>query len=132
MLSTYSKVHDNLAAKQEFIESAKAGKVLVYKCKNCNKINLATVYYCEKCGKKDFEKIQVDGTGSVVTYTIITVSPEGYEKYTPYAWSVIKLDELDLRISGFLSNISTPADLPLGTQLRIVGYDERGIVFEKQ
>ena len=37
-----------------------------------------------------------------------------------------------LRVSGFLPNIVTPEDLPIGTLVEIVGFDERGIVLKKQ
>jgi uncharacterized OB-fold protein len=71
------------------------------------------------------------GHGKVETYTIMTVPPSGFEKYAPYAWVVISLDSSDLRISGFLPNIQKPEDLPIGTVLKVVGFDKRGIVLEK-
>ena len=121
-----------LSAKIEFIEAAKSGKVLARKCKNCGELHLATVYFCQKCGHKEFENSPIYGQGSVATYTIITVPPAGFEKYTPYAFVVLKLDNSDLRISGFMGGIATPADLPVGTPAKITGFDERGIIIEKQ
>ncbi|MGI0018466.1 MAG: nucleotide-binding protein, partial [Nitrosotalea sp.] len=41
-------------------------------------------------------------------------------------------DDSELRISGFMANIKSPADLTLGTRARITGYDQRGIIIEKQ
>ena len=127
----YSKVC-KLSVKQEFIDAAKSGKVLARKCTKCGELHLATVYFCQKCGNREFEDHPINGTGSVATYTIITVPPAGFEKYTPYAWVVIKLDESDLRVSGFMANIGKPADLPVGTKAKIVGFDDRGILLEKQ
>jgi uncharacterized OB-fold protein len=94
-------------------------------------LHLATTYFCQNCGNKGFENVSIEGKGTVVTYTIITVPPAGYEKYTPYAWVVIKLDETDLQISGFMKNINSSSDLPLGTKTKIAGYDERGLLLEK-
>lgn len=74
----------------------------------------------------------IDGKGVVVTYTIITVAPEGFEKYVPYAWVVMKIDNSELRISGFMGGIGSPVDLPLGTKVKVTGHDERGIIIEKQ
>jgi len=74
----------------------------------------------------------IDGKGYIVTYTIITVPPDGYEEYVPYAWVVMKLDESELRISGFMAGIKSPVDLPLGIKAKIIGYDQRGIIIEKQ
>ena len=117
--------------KQEFIAHAKEGKILAHKCTNCGNIHLATVYFCAKCGKKGFEDLILDGHGSIETYTIMTVPPSGFEKYAPYAWVVMSIDNSDLRISGFLPNIAKSEDLPIGTKAKITGFDDRGIVLEK-
>ena len=127
----FSKV-SKMSVKEQFIENAKDGKVLTHKCTSCGLLHLSNVYYCEKCGSKGFEDSILEGVGSVATYTIITVAPAGFEKYTPYAFVVMKLDNSDLRISGFMANIATPADLPVGTRAKITGFDERGIIIEKQ
>ncbi len=121
-----------MSVKEQFIENAKNGKVLTHKCTSCELLHLSNVYYCQKCGSKGFEDVILDGVGSVATYTIITVAPAGFEKFTPYAFVVLKLDNTDLRISGFMGGITTPADLPVGTRVKITGFDERGIIVEKQ
>lgn len=121
-----------LSAKQEFIDSIKSGKVLARKCKKCGVLHLATVYFCQNCGNKEFENAFLEGIGSIATYTIITVPPAGFEKYTPYAWVVLSLDNSELRVSGFMAGIAKPVDLPVGTKAKIVGFDERGILIEKQ
>lgn len=125
-----SKVY-NLSAKEEFINNAKSGKILARKCTKCGYLHLATTYFCQNCGNKGFENVSIEGKGTIVTYTIITVPPAGYEKYTPYAWVVIKLDGVDLKVSGFMQNITSPSDLPLGAKTKVAGYDERGILIEK-
>ncbi len=130
MPSIYSKVY-KLLAKEEFINNAKLGKVLARKCTKCGHLHLATTYFCQNCGNKTFENAIIEGIGTIVTYTIITVPPEGYEKYVPYAWVVMKLDKTDLRISGFMGGIKSPADLPLGMKSKMTGYDGRGIIIEK-
>jgi len=121
-----------LLTKEEFANFAKEGKVLTRKCTKCGHLHLVTTYFCQNCGNKGFENSIIDGKGYIVTYTIITVPPDGYEKYVPYAWVVMKLNESELRISGFMEKINSPAELPLGTRAKIVGYDQRGIIIEKQ
>ena len=128
----FSKVC-KLSAKPEFIENAKAGNVLARKCTKCGELHLATVYFCKKCGNKDFEDAIIEGKGKIVTYTIMTVPPEGFEEFAPYAWAVMELNDVSgVRISGFLPHITTPSDLPIGTLAKIAGFDQRGIVLEKQ
>ena len=121
-----------MTIEEQLIEFAKQGKLLTHKCTECGYLHLSTAYYCLKCGSKGFEVTILDGVGSVATYTIITVAPAGFEKYTPYAFVVMQVDNTDLRISGFMPDIATPDDLPVGTRAKIAGFDERGILIEKQ
>ncbi len=72
-----------MSVEEQLIENAKQGKLLTHKCTNCGFLHLSTAYYCLKCGSKGFEDVLLDGAGSVATYTIITVAPAGFEKYTP-------------------------------------------------
>ena len=120
-----------LSAKPEFIEAAKAGNVLARKCTKCDELHLATVYFCSKCGSKEFEDSILKGNGKVVTYTIMTVPPAGFEDYTPYAWVVMELDDSGIRVSGFLPNIQKPEDLPIGTAVKVDGFGECGIVLKR-
>ena len=125
-----------LSAKPEFIDAAKAGNILARKCIKCGELHLATVYFCKKCGSKGFSNSAIKGTGKVVTYTIMTVPPAGFEELAPYAWVVMELDATSefmhpIRVSGFLSNIQKPEDLPIGMAVRVVNFDDRGIVLEK-
>jgi len=120
-----------LSAKPEFIEAAKTGNVLARKCIKCDELHLATVYFCSKCGSKEFENSILKGTGKVVTYTIMTVPPAGFEDLAPYAWVVMELDDSGIRISGFLPNIEKPEDLPIGTAVKVDGFGECGIVLKR-
>ena len=121
-----------MSVEEQVIENAKQGKLLTHKCTDCGYLHLSTAYYCLKCGSKGFEDVLLEGTGEIATYTIITVAPAGFEKYTPYAFVVLKLDNSDLRISGFMEGIATPEDLPVGTPAKITGFDQRGILINKQ
>ena len=125
-----------MSAKPEFIDAAKAGNVLARKCIKCGELHLATVYFCKKCGSKGFSNSTIKGTGKIVTYTIMTVPPAGFEDLTPYAWVVMELDDTSelmspIRISGFLANIQKPEDLPIGTAVKVVSFDDRGIVLKR-
>ena len=125
-----------MSAKPEFIEAAKTGAVLARKCMKCGELHLATVYFCKKCGSKRFDDFTMVGNGKVVTYTIMTVPPAGFEDLAPYAWVVMELDDTSenmspVRISGFLANIQKPGDLPIGAAVKVVDFDDRGIVLEK-
>ena len=126
-----------LSAKPEFIDAAKAGNILARKCIKCGELHLATVYFCKKCGSKGFSNSTIKGAGKVVTYTIMTVPPAGFEDLVPYAWVVMELDDTSefinpIRISGFLPNIQKPEDLPICTAVKVIDFDNHGILLEKQ
>jgi uncharacterized OB-fold protein len=121
-----------MSAKQEFIDQAKSGKILARRCIKCKHLHLATVYFCQNCGTREFENAILEGRGIVATYTIITVPPAGFEQYAPYAWVVLKLDNSELRVSGFMAGIKSPEELPVGIRAKITGFDDRGIIIKKQ
>jgi uncharacterized OB-fold protein len=117
---------------QKFIEAANRKMILAHKCTNCGHLMLETVLFCEKCSSNKFEHVELEGAGSVVTYTIQAVAPEGFEDAGSYAWVVFKIDNSQLRASGFLPGIKTPADLPIGTRVRVAGFDPKhGLMLQK-
>jgi uncharacterized protein len=120
------------SSREQFIDYAKTGKILVNQCKKCDNLILETVYFCDKCFNNSFKQVIFDGKGKVVTYTIQSVVPEGFEDVDSYAWVVFKMDECGLNVSGFLPGISSPADLPLGTSVKVVDFhDKHGLVLKK-
>ncbi|WP_338140919.1 zinc ribbon domain-containing protein [Candidatus Nitrosotenuis chungbukensis] len=52
---TCSKACKTLSNKQEFIDAVNSGKILARKCTKCGNLHLATVYFCQQCGHKEFE-----------------------------------------------------------------------------
>ncbi len=125
-LSTSKSIH------QKFIEAANRKKILAQKCVNCGHLMLETVLFCEKCSGNKFEQVDLEGSGTVVTYTIQAVVPEGFEDAGSYAWVVFKVDNAPLRASGFLRGIKTPADLPIGSSVKVEGYDPKhGLMLQK-
>ena len=117
---------------QKFIEAANRKKILAHKCTKCGHLMLETVLYCEKCSASKFEHAELEGAGTVVTYTIQAVAPEGFEDAGSYAWVVFKVDGAQLRASGFLPGIKTPADLLIGSKVRVTGYDAKhGLMLQK-
>lgn len=119
-----------MTLRDEIIAKLKEGKVLANKCRKCNNLQLVTTVFCENCNSKDLEAVELEGTGKVLTFTIQNVPPEEYEKYASYAWVVVQLDA-GLKISGFMPGIASSKDLALNSKVKIVGYDERGILLEK-
>ena len=124
--------NESIQTQNKFIESAIKGKILVNKCRNCGQLMLETVYYCPVCSKSDFELVEFDGIGTVVTHTIQAVAPEGFEDLDSYAWVVFNVDNTPIRASGFLPGIKVPADLPIGSKVKVTGHDKKhGLSLQK-
>jgi uncharacterized protein len=133
MMEKLTDHHPKSGSRERFIAAANRKKILANKCVKCGHLMLETVLFCEKCSGGKFEDVELEGSGTVVTYTIQTVAPEGFEDAGSYAWVVFKIDNAQLRASGFLSGIPTPKDLPIGTRVRVTGYDSKhGLMLQKQ
>jgi uncharacterized OB-fold protein len=118
--------------REKFIESARDSNILAKKCDDCSTIRIATVLYCENCHGSKCNLLEYPGIGYVNTFTIHTVPPEGFEDVDGYAWVVFTLDDVSIRASGFLPGIKKPADLPIGSKVKVNGFDERhGLVLKK-
>jgi uncharacterized OB-fold protein len=122
-----------LSSREKFIISANRGKIATNKCLKCGHIMLGTIYYCEKCHGSDLQSIELEGAGKVVTYTIQAVAPEGFNDIgKPYAWVVFKIDNTALKVSGILIGIKSPADLPLGSKVKVERSDVKyGLELQK-
>lgn len=115
-----------------FIEAANRKKILAHKCAKCGHLMLETVMFCEKCSAGKFDDVELEGAGIVVTYTIQAVAPEGFEDAGSYAWVVFKVNNTSVRASGFLPGINTPAELPVGANVRVKRFDPKhGLLLEK-
>lgn len=123
---------DAHGVREKFIEVANRKKILAHKCAKCGHLMLETVMFCEKCSASKFEDIELEGAGTVVTYTIQAVAPAGFEDAGSYAWVVFKINNANVRASGFLPGVAEPKDLPVGAKVRVAGFDAKhGLLLEK-
>jgi uncharacterized protein len=122
-----------LSSREKFISSANNGKILSNKCLNCGHIMVGTIYYCERCHGNELQSIEIEGSGKVVTFTIQAVAPEGFNEVgEPYAWVVFRIDNTALKVSGILTGIKSPSDLPLGSKVKVESFDPKyGLKLQK-
>lgn len=70
------------------------------RCDNCGQVFFPPRVICQKCRSKGkIVDYQFSGNGTIESFTVIRVPPEGFEKAAPYAVAIIKLDE-GTNISG--------------------------------
>ena len=90
---------------EQFYKYVSQGKLMGGKCKKCGKIHLPPRPLCDKCFSKDFEWIQIQPKGKLLTYTIIHVAPPQFQQMAPYAVGIIQLEN-DLKIPGMIKAVA--------------------------
>ena len=88
------------------------------KCATCNTAYFPPKSFCPSCRRKgNIHELKFSGLGEIASFTIIRVAPEGFERYTPYAVALIRLDE-GTTISGQV--IDDVNDVAIGKRVRPV------------
>jgi uncharacterized OB-fold protein len=63
------------------------------KCKKCGALFFPPRLVCSKCRTSEFETLQLQDEGKILTYTIIRVGPDRFSKETPYAIGIVELND---------------------------------------
>jgi len=61
-------------------------------CKSCGAKYFPARPVCN-CGSTDFKEYKLSERGEVVTWTVISSAPIGFEKYVPYVVALIELED---------------------------------------
>ena len=78
---------------EQFYKYCAEEKLMAISCKKCNKIMIPPRPYCPDCSSSEGDWIQLMGTGTVLTYTIIHVAPQQFAVLTPYVVAIVRLTE---------------------------------------
>ncbi len=74
-----------------FAEALRENRLLGLKCNKCGAYTVPPKKVCMECGSEDLEISELSGMGTVQTFTVIRVPPEGFE--APYVVAMAELDE---------------------------------------
>jgi uncharacterized OB-fold protein len=86
----------------QFYKYLTQGKLMAGKCRNCGKIHLPPRPLCDNCFHQEFEWLEIEGKGKLLTYTVIHVAPEQFQHLAPYAVGIIQLEN-GLKLPGMLT-----------------------------
>jgi len=101
-------------------------------CKKCGEYFYPPRNMCPTCRRDgEIEPHRFNGTGKIVTYTVIRTAAEGFEHQTPYALAIIKLDE-GPRLTSQV--VGEPEEMYIGLRVRPVfrklgESGERGMIY---
>lgn len=57
-------------------------EIIGFKCKKCGKIHYPKHIRCLNCKHREFEKVNIQKSGKLVTFTILNAPPTGIKKMT--------------------------------------------------
>ena len=108
---------------QPFWDAALEGRLLGNRCTSCGTFVLPPKPFCFNCQGTTFEWVELPGTGTVYTFTIVRhpLSP-ALAEIVPYAAGVIELDGTQGAGARMIANI-IDADLDtldVGTRVKVV------------
>ena len=95
-------------------------KLMASRCQGCGRLFLPPRPYCGACARAAMEWARLSGTGTLVSFTAITVVPaamaaEGHGRDNPYCTGIVQLDD-GPRISARLLGID-----PHGPETALLG-----------
>lgn len=82
------------AISRPYWNAAREGVLRLQRCRECHTAIHYPRRWCPKCWSTALDHFDADGTGVVITYTIVHQSPfEAFDPHTPYVLAIIQLDE---------------------------------------
>jgi len=81
-------------------------------------VTLANRYIDPNTGSREFEIINLKGTGTILSYTIVHISSDQFGHQTPFPVAIIETDE-GARITAMVADCN-PEDLKIGGKVQLV------------
>jgi uncharacterized OB-fold protein len=99
-----------------FWEGTKQGKLLLQRCRACGTQQYYPRPVCLRCIGRDLEWTEASGRGTVYSYTVTHLPPEGFEGRQPYVLVAVDLPE-GARVLGTLLGVA-PDEVRIGMAVR--------------
>jgi uncharacterized OB-fold protein len=109
---------------ESFYNFIKQQKLMAAKCRTCKQLLLPPKPMCPECFSNNLEWKELKPNGKLLTYTIIHISPQQFQKLTPYAVGIVELDE-NVQLPGIIRNVDL-AQVQVGMKL-VMGFDTASI-----
>jgi uncharacterized OB-fold protein len=108
---------------QPFWDAAKEDRLVVPKCSNCGTFRLPPSAYCFNCQSRDFEYVELPGTGAIYSFTVVRhpLHPDLADA-VPYVSGTVELDGTQGAGARMLVNIIDvdPDTVKIGDRVEIV------------
>jgi uncharacterized OB-fold protein len=90
------------------------------KCNDCGAVLLPPKPMCTYCLSMKLRWIELEGSGKLLSYTVIHVAPKEFQSLAPYIVGIIEFEK-GLRLPGMIRNVD-PEKIRVGMNLKI-GFD---------
>ncbi len=101
-----------------FVDYLAQGKVMATKCRDCGAVMFPPKMDCPSCLTSNVEWLEVTGSGTLATFSIVTYGPSGFEEDAPYTLAVA--DFGGFKMFGRMCKDIPPADLKVGMKVKVV------------
>ncbi|MER6972153.1 Zn-ribbon domain-containing OB-fold protein [Nocardioides sp. NPDC057767] len=82
------------SATRPYWEAAKAGRLLIARCRACEKVHHYPRPFCPSCWSEDVEAIEASGRGTLYTYSTVYVNDlPPFKERLPYVAAMVELEE---------------------------------------
>ena len=115
--------YEPLTAVNTFLNEIGKAKLYSLKCSTCQGLTVPPRGVCKHCGASTLQWSQLQGTGKLMSFTVIHIPPTEFKEEAPYIIGVVNLDEgvnITARIEGF--NPNDPKNIKIGTPLKIIKH----------
>ena len=114
-----------------FVDYLEEGKVMATKCRKCGKAFFPPKSDCPGCLSSDVEWLEVSGTGTLLTYTVVNYGPSGFENDAPYTLGIAEFGE-GVKVLGRVSKQVSPDDIKVGMRVKLapIKLNEERITYE--
>jgi uncharacterized OB-fold protein len=92
-------------------------RLMAAKCTKCGAVLLPPKPMCTHCFSTNLTWIELEGSGKLVSYTIINIAPEQFQSMAPYAVGIVELTK-DLRLPGMIRGVE-PEKISVGMNLKV-------------
>lgn len=101
---------------QPFFDGAKAGKLMLPRCTNCNRVHWYPRHLCPSCHSDSIEWIEGSGKGRLHTFAVQHRAFGGWAKEAPFVTAYIDLNEGD-RMLTVLHGVdpNAPEEIQIGS-----------------
>lgn len=111
-----------------YLQDLGQGKFSGLRCNSCNAVTFPPQAVCRGCSGSDLEPTQLKGEGTLRTFTVIRVAPQGMKP--PYVVAMVELDEGPYVVGNLVDFTPDKADMGLiGKRVRLGSKEVQGDAF---